>query len=244
MSDNGPQFSSEEYKNFSRTWNFTHVTSSPNFPQSNGFAERMVQTAKKLLKKCEKDGTDPYLAILEYRNTPISSDLGSPAHLQQSRRLRSVIPTAEKLLKPEIQVKVRRKHENQQFRTRSWYNRNKKNLTRLRRGDKIRFQKNPSEHFRQGEIVEDADNADKPRSYIIKDKYGNEYRRNRVHISRKPEDALITDREDIHTNTEQDHTNTKFTLVYGQNPTLTKPHRTKPHWTKPLPQPDKTPLHS
>ena len=27
--------------------------------------------------------------------------------------------------------------------------------------------------------------------------------------------------------------------VYGQNPTLTKPHRTKPHS-----QPDKTPLHS
>ena len=209
MSDNGPQFSSEEYKNFSKTWNFTHVTSSPNFPQSNGFAERMVQTAKKLLKKCEEDGTDPYLAILEYRNTPISSDLGSPAQLLQSRRLRSVIPTAEKLLKPEIQVKVRRKLENQQFRTRSWYNRNKKNLTRLRRGDKIRFQKNPSEHFRRGEIVEDAD---KPRSYIIKDKYGNEYRRNRVHISRKPEDPLITDHEEIHTNTEQDHTNTKSTL--------------------------------
>ncbi|RVE55527.1 hypothetical protein OJAV_G00235410 [Oryzias javanicus] len=34
-SDNGPQFSSEHFCKFARSWNFRHVTSSPHFPQSN-----------------------------------------------------------------------------------------------------------------------------------------------------------------------------------------------------------------
>ena len=39
VGDNGPQYSSEEFKEFAANYNFKHVTSSPNFPQSNGQAE-------------------------------------------------------------------------------------------------------------------------------------------------------------------------------------------------------------
>ena len=46
VSDNGPQYSSEAYAAFARQFQFEHVTSSPHYPQSNGEAERTVQTVK------------------------------------------------------------------------------------------------------------------------------------------------------------------------------------------------------
>lgn len=40
ISDDGPQFSSKDFENFARAWDFVHVTSSPHYPQSNGLSER------------------------------------------------------------------------------------------------------------------------------------------------------------------------------------------------------------
>ena len=69
--------------------------------------------------------------ILLYRNT---GTLSSVQILDlQHRGLISVIPRAEKLLKREIQVKVSRKLENQQFETRSRYNRNKEESNKIKK---------------------------------------------------------------------------------------------------------------
>ena len=62
VSDNARQFTSSEFEQLSREWNFKHITSSPRFPQSNGFAERAVKTAKEILNQ-----DDLFLAILAYR---------------------------------------------------------------------------------------------------------------------------------------------------------------------------------
>lgn len=49
ISYNGPEYSSYELLAFAKDFGFKHIISSPRYPQSNGLAERTIQTAKKLL---------------------------------------------------------------------------------------------------------------------------------------------------------------------------------------------------
>jgi hypothetical protein len=48
ISDNGPQYSSREFAEFAKEYEFRHVTTSPYHPQGNGEAERAVKTIKDL----------------------------------------------------------------------------------------------------------------------------------------------------------------------------------------------------
>jgi transposase InsO family protein len=69
ISDNGPQYSSEQFKNFSRLWDFKHKTSSPGHAQSNGKVENTVKSAKRIMRKAKKSNSDPFIASLNFRNT-------------------------------------------------------------------------------------------------------------------------------------------------------------------------------
>lgn len=51
ISDGGTQFTSHIFKRFAREWEFTYNLTSPTYAQSNGMAERNVQTAKNIFKK-------------------------------------------------------------------------------------------------------------------------------------------------------------------------------------------------
>lgn len=80
ITDNGPQFSGAQMATFAAECEFEHITSSPRYPQSNGEAERAVQTIKNLLTNAD----DPYRALLAYRSTPLSNSF-SPAQLLMGR---------------------------------------------------------------------------------------------------------------------------------------------------------------
>lgn len=101
MADNMP-FNSAEFREFSKQWQFTITTSSPKYPQANGLVERNVQTIKRLFRKAIEANTSTELALLEFRNTPITGMELSPAQLLMSRRLRSVVPMTQSLLTPAV----------------------------------------------------------------------------------------------------------------------------------------------
>ena len=49
-SDNGPQYASAQFTDFCMSWGITHETSSPHYPQSNGFTEACVKSIKHALQ--------------------------------------------------------------------------------------------------------------------------------------------------------------------------------------------------
>ncbi|KAI0233505.1 hypothetical protein LSAT2_016257, partial [Lamellibrachia satsuma] len=92
VSDNGGHYSSQAFRNFANEWCFDHVTSSPHFPQSNGFIERQVQTVKSTLKKAAMTRSSPLKALLALRSTPVDSHLPSPAEMLNARKYKSNLP--------------------------------------------------------------------------------------------------------------------------------------------------------
>ncbi len=100
VSDNGPQFASEEFGGFARKWKFEHITSSPRYPQSNGKAENAVKTVKRLFLKCRQAGGSEFRALLDWRNTPSEGMTTSPAERFFGRKCHTLLPTTAGSLKP------------------------------------------------------------------------------------------------------------------------------------------------
>ncbi|XP_021374484.1 uncharacterized protein K02A2.6-like [Mizuhopecten yessoensis] len=175
ISDNGPQYACDVFRRFAKTYGFEHRTSSPTFPQSNGMAEKSVQTAKRLLKKAAQSGRDPYLALLDLRNTPRSSKIGSPAQRLYGRRTRTLLPTSTNLLVPKVMTKVtenlKLKRQEQKF----YYDRGSHELPPLDLGENVRIRQR--NNWQPGRVVGFDQN---PRSVMVQSK-GKTYRRNRKH---------------------------------------------------------------
>lgn len=103
VSDNGSQFSSQEFHEFTLSWEFNHVTSSPHHPKSNRKAESSVKIVKQFFfRKAERDRQDPWLALLDHLNTSIEGFGASPAQRLMSRRTHTLLPTAASLLRPTV----------------------------------------------------------------------------------------------------------------------------------------------
>ena len=76
-SDNGPCYNSKESQQF----NITHQTSSPHHPRSNGFIEKMVGVAKKLMEQAGREGKPWISGLYDDRVTPQSGSIASSLQL-------------------------------------------------------------------------------------------------------------------------------------------------------------------
>ena len=87
MSDNGPPFYGKEFSSFLTGLGIRHTTSSPNYPQSNGFIEKQIQMVKRLTEKATSTGRSFQEALTGLRAQPLGDQLPSPAEILHGRSL-------------------------------------------------------------------------------------------------------------------------------------------------------------
>ncbi|XP_022784582.1 uncharacterized protein K02A2.6-like [Stylophora pistillata] len=105
VSDNGPQFVSNEFAEFMYKNGIKHTLTPLYHPQSNGAAERSVRVVKEaLVKQILEENKSRYIKhrladfLLRYRTTPHSTTGATPAELLMRRRLRTPLT----LVKPDL----------------------------------------------------------------------------------------------------------------------------------------------
>ncbi|CAB3386775.1 Hypothetical predicted protein [Cloeon dipterum] len=100
--DNGPAFRAQEFKNFCERQGIELIFSPPYSPQTNGLAERAVQTVKTFLKKVPEIEWPARLDsfLLGHNSTPLAATGVAPAEFNLGRRPQTVIDR----LRPEMAI--------------------------------------------------------------------------------------------------------------------------------------------
>ena len=179
VTDNGPQYASNDFAIFAKDYGFVHVTSSPRYAQSNGEAERAVQTVKRLFNK----STDPHLALLAYRTTPLQQGY-SPAQLLMSRNLRTTVPVLPCRMKPVVVDSPRLRERDSELKEKQkehYDSRHRaQDLPVLEKGDEVYIPQMKTSGTVQQECGE--------RSLLVSTPKG-QLRRNRRHLNAMPKPA-------------------------------------------------------
>ncbi|XP_058827479.1 uncharacterized protein K02A2.6-like [Topomyia yanbarensis] len=178
--DNGPQYVSADFRQFCNKWGFEHQTSSPHFPRANGLAERYVQVAKSMLKKCNDDQSDIRLALLHMRNTPRSSSIPSPNERLMGRLVRSNMPMTQEALRPRVAENVQHLLEREREIQKDFADRGSMKPPQFIKQEKVLIQDQTSRRWTPGTVVKQLDEN---RSYIVTD--GERTLRRNTHHLRK-----------------------------------------------------------
>ena len=130
VSDNGPTFTSQEFRDFMTRNGIVHITSAPYHPSTNGLAERAVQSFKLGIERIKGNSIQDRLStfLFQYRITPHITTGVPPAELLMGRRLRSRLD----LLFPDLTPKV----QNQQLKQKQSHD-SKKPLRTFNVGDLV-----------------------------------------------------------------------------------------------------------
>lgn len=106
------------------------------------------------------------MALLEYRNTPLTGTDISPAELLQKRLLRNLLPVSEDILNktPNLNTGVL---QNQRNRNRKYYDKTAQKRPSFKEGDTVMIKKEEQMCWIQQEEI--VGRANTPRSYLVKD---------------------------------------------------------------------------
>ena len=109
VSDNGPNFTSEEFETFLKSNGIRHIKTAPYHLASNGLAERAVLSVKEGIKKQSENKivTKVHRFLFQYRITPHTTTGRTPAELLMNRKLKSRLD----LVRPDVSRTVRSKQE-------------------------------------------------------------------------------------------------------------------------------------
>ncbi|XP_038046793.1 uncharacterized protein K02A2.6-like [Patiria miniata] len=180
ISDNGPQFVGAPYQDMCASWGISHITSSPRYPQSNGFVERAVRTVKTLIKRCQKSKQNVDKALLNLRATPIDSKLPSPAEILFGRPPCTSLPSRRPYTEARHE-EMKDAHDKRRDRMKADYDRrySANELPPLHVGQKVRILDQDSRAWLPGEVTTVCR---EPRSYKVATPNGSILRRTRSHL--------------------------------------------------------------
>ena len=174
MSDNGPGYVGSAIREFTESWGIDHVTSSPWYPRSNGYAERSVQHIKTLVKKALHSGQDIHRVLLNIRATPVDAKFKSPVELMFGRPIATCLPSRAEPGPEHIweQLHLRRDHMI------SYHDKSaqRTELPPLYVGQAVRILDKQSKTWCPGTVQA---KCKEPRSYIVDTPNGTQLRRNR-----------------------------------------------------------------
>ena len=113
VSDNGPQFISEEFAVFMKMNGVKHTRSSPYHPSTNGLAERFVQSLKQSLKATQGSGLPLSQRLCNFLLTYRSSVHATTGVTPSSLFLKREVRTRLDLMKPDSESRVLEKQSQQ-----------------------------------------------------------------------------------------------------------------------------------
>jgi hypothetical protein len=186
QSDNSP-FNSAEFRRFAELYDFVHNTSSPYYPQSNGKVENSVKTAKRLMAKAVASSCDPFIALLDWRNTPSEQLHQSPAQIMFGRRTRTRLPSTDCLLSTPGATVAQQALTTAKARQASYYNTNARERPPLTVGQTVRTRFNDETNWRKAEVAKVLPY----RSYELSFDDGTQRRRTSKHVRFSSEPPLL-----------------------------------------------------
>ena len=183
MSDNGPPFNGKEFSSFLTGLGIRHTTSSGNYPWSNGFIERQIQTVERLIEKASSMGRSHQEALTGLRAQPLGDGLPSPAEILHGRSLvtRKASPvdlTAVHQSLIALQAKYTKSHDKAK---------QAKTQQALVIGEEVYFLSGKNE-WQIGIVTGTTDTG---RSYNILTDEGTSLRRNRSHLKLRCHDIPV-----------------------------------------------------